>query len=31
MTLGYRDLLMARFPQHEALVKRLSHARAPNP
>ena len=31
MTLGYRDVLMARFPQHEALVKRLSHARAPNP
>ena len=31
MTLGYRDLLMARFPQHEALVKRLSRARAPNP
>ena len=31
MTLGYRDLLMARFPQHEALVNRLSHARAPNP
>ena len=31
MTLGYRDLLMERFPQHEALVKRLSHARAPNP
>ncbi len=31
MTLGYRDLLMARFPQHEVLVKRLSHARVPNP
>ena len=31
MTLGYKDLLMARFPQHGALVKRLSHARSPNP
>ena len=31
MTLGYHDLLTARFPQHEALVKRLSHARAANP
>ena len=31
MTLGYKDLLMARFPQHQALVKRLSHARSPNP
>ena len=29
MTLGYRDVLVAQFPQHDTLVKRLSHATPP--
>ena len=29
MPLGYRDVLVAQFPQHDTLVKRLSHATPP--
>jgi predicted cupin superfamily sugar epimerase len=29
MTLGQQDQMLARFPQHQKLVKRLSHASVP--
>ena len=29
MTLGFRDELLKLFPQHEKLIRRLSHADMP--